>query len=205
MTNNVPLSTTSAICLAVVFCSFLTVSIVSYPRPWSPLTTYLSDFGNMKLSPIGSLFYNAGCIMTGTAVGAFYIGMSDWEADDRRRLLLGAARVLGIASGVALALIGLYSEDYPSLHRFWSFAFFTLNFFSIILVNAALVGRRDYGRPTMIFGFGLSIVTIVSFLTWGGTPSVEWFTVFASMTFAVLLGYDSHRKNLRKRASTSNN
>lgn len=200
MTNNVPLSTTSAICLAVVFCSFLTVSMFNYPRPWSPLTTYLSDFGNMKVSPLGSLFYNAGCIMTGAAVVAFYLGMSDWEADDRRMLLLGAARVLGIASGVALALIGLYSEDYPSLHRFWSFAFFTLNFFSIILVNTSLVGRRDYGRPTMIVGFGLSIVTIVSFLTWGGTPSVEWFTVFTSMTFAVLLGYDSYRKKYEKTA-----
>ena len=165
------------------------------------MTTYLSDFGNMKVSPLGSLFYNAGCIMTGAAVVAFYLGMSDWDADDRRMLLLGAARVLGIASGVALALIGLYSEDYPSLHRFWSLAFFTLNFFSIIFVNTALVGRRDYGRPTMIVGFGLSIVTIVSFLTWGGTPSVEWFTVFASMTFAVLLGYDSYRKNMRKQCS----
>jgi hypothetical protein len=54
----------------------------------------------------------------------------------------------------------------------------------------------------MIVGFGLSIVTIVSFLTWGGTPSVEWFTVIASMTFAVLLGYDSYRKNMRKRLSS---
>jgi len=158
------------------------------------MTTFLSDFGNMKISPLGSLFYNAGCIMTGAAIVAFYLGMSDWEADDRRMLLLGAARVLGIASGIALALIGLYPEDYPSLHRFWSLAFFTLNFFSIILINASLVGRRDYGRPTMIVGFGLSIVTMFSFLTWGGAPSVEWFTVFASMTFAVLLGYDSYRK-----------
>jgi len=132
--------------------------------------------------------------MTGATVVAFYLGMSDWEVDDRRMLLLGVARVLGIASGVALALIGLYSEDYPSLHRFWSFSFFTLNFFSIILINASLVGRRGYGRPTMIVGFGLSIVTMVSFLALGGTPSVEWFTVFASMTFAVLLGYDSYRK-----------
>lgn len=162
------------------------------------MTTFLSDFGNMKVSPLGSLFYNAGCIMTGAAAVAFYIGMSDWEADDRRMLLLGAARVLGIASGVALALIGIYSEDYPSLHRFWSFAFFTLNFFSIILINASLVGRRDYGSPTMIVGFGLSVVTMVSFLAWGGAPSVEWFTVFASMTFAVLLGYDSYRKNQEK-------
>jgi hypothetical membrane protein len=158
------------------------------------MTTFLSDFGNMKVSPLGALFYNGGCIMTGAAIIAFYLGMNDWGADDRRMLLLGSARVLGVASGIALALIGLYSEDYPSLHKFWSYAFFALNFFSIILINASLFGRRDYGRPTIIVGFGLSIVTMVSFLAWGGAPLVEWFTVFASMTFAVLLGYDSYRK-----------
>jgi hypothetical membrane protein len=148
----------------------------------------------MKVSPLGALFYNAGCIMTGATIVAFYLGMRDWETDDRRMLLLGFARVLGIASGIALALIGLYSEDYPSLHRFWSYTFFALNFFTIILINASLFSRRYYGRPTMIVGFGLSLTTIMSFLAWGGTPSVEWFTVFASMTFALLLGYDTYRK-----------
>ena len=194
MTHKLPLSTTSAFCIAVVFCSFLIVSTFNYPRPWSPITTFLSDFGNMKVSPLGALFYNAGCIMTGATIVAFYLGMRDWETDDRRMLLLGFARVLGIASGIALALIGLYSEDYPSLHRFWSYTFFALNFFTIILINASLFSRRYYGRPTMIVGFGLSLTTIMSFLAWGGTPSVEWFTVFASMTFALLLGYDTYRK-----------
>jgi len=27
----------------------------------------------------------------------------------------------------------------------------------------------------------------------GGAPAVEWFTVFASITFALLLGYDIYR------------
>jgi hypothetical membrane protein len=107
------------------------------------MTTFLSDFGNMKVSPLGALFYNAGCIMTGAAVVAFYLGMVDWETDGRRMLLLGSARLLGIASGIALALIGLFSEDYPSLHRFWSYAFFTLNFITIILINASLFSRRS--------------------------------------------------------------
>ena len=66
----------------------------------------------MKVSPSGSLFYNAGCIMTAAAIVAFYMGMSDWGTDDRRMILLGFARMLGIASGVALALIGLFPEDY---------------------------------------------------------------------------------------------
>ena len=60
MANKVPLSTTSAICLAIVFFSSLTVSIFNYPRPWSIMTTFLSDFGNMKVNPLGALIYNAG-------------------------------------------------------------------------------------------------------------------------------------------------
>jgi hypothetical membrane protein len=192
--RKIPLSTTSALCVAVVFCSFLAASIIYYPRPWSPITTFLSDFGNMKTSPFGALVYNAGCMMTGAAAVAFYVGLGEWETDDGRRLVLGAARILGVASGIALALIGMYPEDFPALHRFWSYAFFTINFFAILLTNVSLAGREGYGKPTMWVGFGLTGVTLLSFIFWGGAPAVEWFTVFASIAFALLLGYDAFRQ-----------
>jgi hypothetical membrane protein len=189
--REIPLSVTSALCLVVVFCSFLAASIDYYPQPWSPFTTFLSDFGNMARSPFGALFYNAGCIMTGVAVVAFYIGLGDWDVG--RRPLLGLGRVLGMASGISLALIGVYSEDFPPQHRFWSYIFFSINFFAILLTNASLVGRVGYGRSTIFIGFGLSALTLLSFILWGGSPAVEWFTVFASMAFALIVGYDTYR------------
>ena len=155
------------------------------------MTTYLSDFGNIARSPFGALLYNAGCIMTGAAVVAFYFGLGDWESNTNP--LLGVGRILGVASGIALAMIGLYSEDFPSQHRFWSYAFFSINFFAILFVNASLIGKEEYSKPTAFFGLGLTVSTVLSFLIWGGSPAVEWFTVFASMTFALLIGYDTHR------------
>ncbi|MCX6648484.1 MAG: DUF998 domain-containing protein [Candidatus Bathyarchaeota archaeon] len=192
--RKMPLSTLSALCLAVVFCSFLAVSTVYYPEPWSPVTTFLSDFGNISRSPFGALIYNMGCIMTAVAAVAFYIGLGDWEAGP----LLGLGRMLGLASGVALALIGVFSEDFPPQHRFWSYAFFTINFFAMLLTNVSLMGKEGYGKPTMLVGFGISAVTLLSFILWGGAPAVEWFTVFASITFALLAGYDTYRKGQPK-------
>jgi hypothetical membrane protein len=187
--QKMPLSTLSAICLAVVFCTFLAVSTVYYPKPWSPVTTFLSDFGNIARSPSGALIYNMGCIMTAVAAVAFYIGLGELEAGP----LFGLGRMLGLASGVSLALIGVFSEDFPPQHRFWSYAFFTINFFAILLTNISLMRVKSYGKPTMLVGFGISAVTLLSFILWGGAPAVEWFTVFASITFALLLGYDIYR------------
>jgi len=185
------LATTSAVCLAVVFCAFTAVSIAYYPKPWSPVTTFLSDFGNVAESPVGGLIYNAGCIMTAAAAVAFYVGVGEWDGNP----LLGLGRILGVASGISLAMIGVFSEDFPPQHRFWSYAFLTINFFAILLTNVALMGKKGYGKATVVVGFGLSAVTIVSFLIWGGAPAVEWTTVFTSIAFALLVGNDTYRKS----------
>ncbi len=191
--KKMPLSTLSALCLAIVFCSFTVTSIFYYPYPWSPVTTFLSDFGNVARSPSGALIYNAGCIMTAVAAVAFYIGMGDWSGG----ALLDLGRIFGVSSGVALAMIGVFSEDFPPQHRFWSYFFFTINFFAILLTNVSLMHRKGYGKPTMVAGFTLSALTLVSFLFWGGAPAVEWFTVFASIAFALLVGYDTYRRDAK--------
>jgi hypothetical membrane protein len=103
--------------------------------------------------------------------------------------------MLGIASGVTLIMIGVFSEDFPPQHRFWSYAFFTINFFAILLTNISLIGLKGYGRSTVLVGFGISTVTLLSFILWGGVPAVEWFIVFASITFALLVGYDTSQKD----------
>jgi hypothetical membrane protein len=191
--KRMPLSTLSALCLAIVFCSFTALSIVYYPYPWSPATTFLSDFGNLSMSPAGALIYNAGCIMTAVAAVAFYVGMDDWNGG----ALLGIGRIFGVSSGVALAMIGVFSEDFPPQHRFWSYFFFVINFFAILLTNVSLMHKESYGKSTTITGFSLSAVTLVSFLFWGGAPSVEWFTVIASIAFSLLVGYDTYRKRAK--------
>jgi hypothetical membrane protein len=90
-------------------------------------------------------------------------------------------------------MIGVFSEDFPPQHRFWSYAFFTINFFAILLTNIALMRRKGYSWATMLVGFALSAITLVSFIFWGGAPAVEWFTVFASIKFSLLVGYDTYR------------
>ncbi len=173
-----------------MFCIFTAISILYYPYSWSPVTTYLSDFGNLARSPVGGLIYDAGCVMTAAAAIAFYIGLGEWEAAPG--LLIG--RILGVGSGVALAMIGVFSEDFPPQHRFWSFLFFTVNFFAILLTNVSLMKQKGFNKVTMFAGFGLSMVTLILFISFGGAPAVEWFTVFSSITFALLLGYDTYRR-----------
>jgi hypothetical membrane protein len=122
--------------------------------------------------------------MTAVAVVAFYIGLGELEAGP----LLSLGRILGVGSGVALCMIGIFSEDFPPQHRFWSYFFFTINFFAILISNISLI--KHIRKTTIIIGFSLSTVTLISFIFWGGAPIVEWFTVFASIIYALILGYD---------------
>jgi hypothetical membrane protein len=128
--------------------------------------------------------------MTAAAAVAFYIGLREWGGGP----VLGVGRILGVASGISLAMIGVFSEDFPPQHRFWSYAFFTINFFAILLTNIALLKKTGYGKVTVVVGFALSAVTLASFLVWGGAPAVEWTTVFVSIAYSLLLGYDTYRR-----------
>ncbi len=128
--------------------------------------------------------------MTAAAAVAFYVGLRDWDGG----VVLGMGRVLGVVSGISLAMIGVFSEDFPPQHRFWSYMFFVVNFFAILLTNVALMRREGYGRATMVIGFALTVITLLSFLVWGGAPGVEWTTVFASIGYALLVGWDTYRR-----------
>jgi hypothetical membrane protein len=183
-----PIGCLGGLLVIIFYCLFTLASILLYPGPISPVIRYLSDFGNWGHSPVGAFFYNAGCILTGIALFIFYFGLSKWYTYDEkwRVIMLQFSQVLGFMSASALIMIGIYSEDSGRLHGFWSAAFFTLNFAVMILVNTSLLTHPKFIKPIALFGYSVTISSLVFDLTVGG-PLVEWFTVFSSLAFAGFL------------------
>lgn len=172
----------------VFYCVFTLVSILLYPEPVNPATYYLSDFGNWGHSPIGAFFYNAGCVLTGAALFAFYFGLSKWYTYDERWrvILLQVTQVLGLMSAAALIMIGIYPEDSGRPHGFWSAAFFTINFFVMILASTSLLTHPKFMKPIALYGYMVTVLSLVFDISIGG-PLVEWFTVFTALAFAGLV------------------
>jgi len=189
--RDLPITSIIGVIIITVFITFTTISVILYPLPWSPKTTFLSDFGNMKTNVYGSKYFNIGLIIAGITIIPFYIGLNDWYPEDKLKYLIVIGQLLGIGSGIALALIGIYPEDFPKDHRFWSYTFFQINFFAMFFINTALLTNKNYSRRVAIIAYAFLVVTLGLYLINGGAPIVEWLTVSESLIFAGLLSLET--------------
>jgi hypothetical membrane protein len=188
-----PLLCTAGFLVIVFYCIFTFTSWALYPSPYGPLTHYLSALGDRVDSPGGSVFYNAGCIMTGLAAFIFYIGFYDWYTEETwRRIMLIVTQLIGMSSAVALIMIGVFPGDTGAPHMLASATFFLLNFIVLILANISLMTHPKFLKPVGIFGLALAVLSLVLDRTVGG-PVIEWFTVFGSLCYVGLLVYNTFR------------
>lgn len=176
------MSTYAGLLVILFYSVFTLISWILYPFPFTPWDNYLSRLGNFDYSPLGSYFYNIGCIATGIALIPFFIGLSYWYSGRIQKPLLFSGQLLGIASGFALMLIGVFSEDQGQPHMIASSIFFELNFLVLILVCIGLYLNEHFPKLPIFYGLVIDILTLIFAIIAGG-PLVEWFTVFGSLLF----------------------
>ncbi|MGY5876892.1 MAG: hypothetical protein RTU30_14175, partial [Candidatus Thorarchaeota archaeon] len=147
-----------------------------------------------NFNPFGAYFYNWGCILTGIVLLPFFLGLYSWYSENIiGRVIMIGGQLAGLASGIALIMIGIFSEDQGSPHMLASSIFFEFNFIVLILVNIALLFHLQFIKPIAFYGILLDILTLIFAFTVGG-PLVEWFTVFGSLIFVGLLSVNTIRR-----------
>ncbi|MBD3405698.1 MAG: hypothetical protein GF411_06150 [Candidatus Lokiarchaeota archaeon] len=191
------LSAISGIFVIILYCVFTLVSWFFYPHPFTPWDNYLSRLGNFDYSPFGATFYNLGCILTGVALFPFFLGLGVWYSGKKQTILLAVGQILGGASGVALILIGVYSENLGEPHMIASSVFFILNFLVLILICIALFFNRAFPKLGVFWGLAIDVlVLILPFFI--GTALIEWFTVFSSLAFVGMVSFSGYIRFLQK-------
>jgi hypothetical membrane protein len=147
--------------------------------------------GNFNYSPFGAYFYNWGCILTGIALIPFFISLRDWWTESTiQRIVMIVGQFLGVASGIALMAIGVFSEDQGEPHMNASSTFFLILFFVLILITIAFFLNPGFNRIIGFYGLGITFSSLAFALTVGG-PLTEWYSVFGSLLFVGLIGIDS--------------
>ncbi|MFW9919310.1 MAG: DUF998 domain-containing protein [Candidatus Thorarchaeota archaeon] len=175
----------------LIYCSFTLISWLLYPDPYGPITHYLSRLGNVDYNPSGAIFYNLGCIITGILLVPFFIGLIRWHSKKLiQKVLLTIGQVFGMTSGIALVLIGIFSEDQGQPHMTASSLFFLLNFIVLILLSIGLLLHGSFPKIVALYGIVLDLSTLAFELTIGG-PITEWFTVFGALLFVGLVVFFS--------------
>jgi hypothetical membrane protein len=130
--------------------------------PWfSWQDNYLSDLGVAEGS---ELIFNAGLIVGGMLFLLLISGLRAYLP--ARPAISRALAVLG-ASAVALACVGIFDEDFGSLHYIVSVLFFSLS-----AIGLMMLGRTEYKmvskrRGSLTFAMGLG-VALAWALPWPG-------------------------------------
>ena len=188
-----PILSVAGVLVIVFYCAFTFTSIALFPRPFSPVENWLSDLGNSSYSPRGAIFFNVGCVLTGLALFPFFAGFYKWYTDEKwRKSLMMITQALGFIAAFALIMIGVYSEDYGTIHHFWSQAFFVFNLMVVVLANVSLMTHRKFIRPVGYYGLVVAVVNLL-FVALSNTPILEWFTVFTAHGYVAFLAYNTYK------------
>ena len=194
--KNVPLICIAGVLVIGFYCIFTLISIALYPKPWTVETRYLSDFGSIKNSPNGWVFYVLACILTGMALFHFYIGLSAWELENRsRRILLKMTQLLGCCSAFALIMIGVYSDDFTYEHLLWGDIFFTLNTLLLIITGISLYNHPKFKKGVAFYGFGVAVLNLLFLLYATRSSLIEWYAIFTALGDVALIVYNTYNAN----------
>jgi len=188
-----PISCVGGIAVIILYCVFTFTSWALYPTAYSPIDNWLSDLGNSTYNPSGAIFFNVGCILTGIMLFPFFIGLYEWHTDEKRRkIALIATQVIGSLAAFSLIMIGVFSEDFPDMHRLWSMTFFLLNLVVLIMLGISLFTHSKYVKSIAYYGFLVAAINLI-FVALYSVPLFEWFTVFSALGYVGLLVYNTFK------------
>ncbi len=196
----------------IVFTIFTFISLVLYPQPFSVLFDWLSNLGNVNLNPVGAVFFNWGCIITGIILIPFVINFYRWnQGKISERILLILTILLGIFASISLIGVGVFPETHIHLHVLAATGVFESLFLIIILMTAATFNHPKFMSVVALIG-GIAVIIDLMFIMMLSQPShhyalesfhstvpipgLEWSAVFASLIWIAALSYNMYRKKV---------
>jgi hypothetical membrane protein len=204
-----PLRSIAGLLAVLTFGVFTVISIFLFPVPYNPLYEWVSNLGNIYFNPIGSYFFNWGCIITGLILIIFFGGLYIWNPRETwRKILLLVGMLLGIISSISLIMVGIFPETYIHQHVIAATGVFGLLFIIIILLNVALFKNPKFMRLIAYFGLLVVIVDIIfiySIMANGISnnlhpmlpiPGLEWGAVVTSLIWVGLLSLNMLLKKM---------
>lgn len=188
--NKWPISALAGILVITIYSTFTLISWALFPVPASPVTHWLSDFGSSTKNPAGAIFYNLGCILTGTMLFPFYLGLYVFYSGVKwRKLGVIITQILGVISAFCDVMIGIFPEDQMMEHMFWSRQFFLFNLLVLIVGIISILRDDRFIKPIALYGAPVVVCNLVFVLNdfAAGMKWVEWFVVFSALGFVALI------------------
>ncbi|MGZ7043108.1 MAG: hypothetical protein ACXVHO_03375 [Methanobacterium sp.] len=114
--------------------------------------------------------------------------------------LLKTGQLIGLFSAFSLIMIGIFSEDYGSLHWIWSALFFVSLLFVLIITNISLLLNPLYKKWIFMYGViailvDISLIMLYIVPNHLPKPLFEWMSVLVSLGWLGLVVYNTLKLN----------
>lgn len=193
----------------ISFTIFTLTSLFLYPTPYNPLYEWLSNLGNYHLNPVGYIFFNMGCLITGLILIPFFINLRRSRPTSKYKMVLVyLVIVLGVIASLSLMGVGLFPETHIKMHLMAASGVFGTMFLIIILLTVAFYKQPEYKSILIYWGFvavltDLIFVVVLRLPQFQGAladfhpqmpiPGLEWASVYTSIIWVALLSYGMYR------------
>jgi len=210
-TKNIYLDLLGLVAL-IVFTIFTFISVAFYPIHYSLIFDWLSNLGNINLNPVGAMFFNLGCIITGIILIPFILNLYRWKPSEIwSKFLVVLAIILGIFASISLIGVGVFPETHIKLHVLAASGVFESLFLIVILMTLALFKNPNFMRAVAYIGvcavvFDLLFVILLSLPQYKDLlatfnpvvpiPGLEWAAVFTSLIWIGALSYNMYKNEV---------
>ena len=191
--------TIASVLIVVCYLVFTLLARINYPLPYSPSTNWLSDLGNILVSPSGTQFYNTGIIVTGILLLAFYLTIFVWRMEQNKiqNLMVTLTQLFGVVGAASMIMSALYPINLPVPHSFWSAALDIAIGTSFIFSVAALRYYPQTPRWVLAMGVIAWFVDTVFSLFFNNVQILEWVTIALFLAYILALGFVTRQISTR--------
>jgi len=172
----------SGILAPIITFACVLLAIGSYPQ-FSWTNNALSDLG--VVPGITAILFNSGLISSGLLVIAFSWGLPLLL---RRKILGRAAASVLILAGLALALIGVFTEQYGRIHWYVSVMFFMLFPIAMLLVFVTFLSTAELKMSLLTLLMAVLAGAVWTIRFGEGVAIPETLAAFGASIWSVVLG-----------------
>ncbi|MFX0071676.1 MAG: DUF998 domain-containing protein [Candidatus Hermodarchaeota archaeon] len=172
-----------------VFTILTLISIILFGPSFNFVDHYLSTLGTQGRNPMGFLFFDVACIITGVLLFPFFYGTRHWKTDSKLfNLILYIFIGIGFIASFGIIMQAIFRGDFKPWHFYFSAVHWIANFFFLAIAPIPLLKNKKYYKSITIICVIATIFNFIYVITAGAYPWIEWITAGTSFAFGGLIG-----------------
>lgn len=184
-----PISTQMITIIIPIFTVLVLISIYLFGPSFSFVEHHMSTLGTQRRNPMGFLYFDIACIITGILLYPFFYGLKEWATEDKvMNIILYIAIGIGFIASFGIIMQAIFRGDFGYLHFLFSAVHWVADVFFLAIAPIPLLRHKKFYRPSIIICIIATIFNFIYVITRGAFPWIEWITAITSFAFAILLG-----------------